>query len=235
MSVDRDALLFMAQVLDQTNRYSEMVDLMKRVVALNPVLSVNERNLLAVAYKNRLNIHRNGLRIMSAIGQHDDGTVTSWRVAQVAAVRSKVIDELNTLCLDFVNMIEQTLLPVTRDDESRMFFEKLRGDYYRYICETSTDDQLAQMTANARKAYEDAIEIGKATQSLATPGFLGLVLNYTVFLNEVVGSRVEATELAKKTYLEASTLIDNESEESYSEATMLLQILRDNITNWNEE
>jgi 14-3-3 protein epsilon len=225
----------MAQVLDQTNRYSEMVDLMKRVISLNPVLSVNERNLLAVAYKNLITVHRNGLRIMSAIGEHDDGTATNFRVSQIAEIRNKIVGELNSVCLDFIEMIGQTLLPVSPDDETRMFFEKLRGDYFRYICENSTGEQLVEMTANARKAYEDAIEIAKVAQSPASPGFLGLVLNYTVFLNEVVGSTVEATELAKKTYMESSALIDNVSEESYSEATMLLQILRDNIANWNEE
>jgi 14-3-3 protein epsilon len=229
---ERDNLLFIAQVLDQTNRNEEMVSLMKRVVDLNPVLSTDERNLLSVAYKNIVTIHRSGLRILSAVGDHDDGTATPWRIAQIAGIRERISSELKAACLDLINMVGGTLIPACSDDESRMFFEKLRADYYRYMCEATSGDDLTEITIQARKSYEDAIEIAKGALPPASPGYLGLVLDYTVFLFEVVRNRAEAIELAQKTYSECSSLVDSNSEEIYSEATILLQILREKITNW---
>ena len=51
-SVDRDTLIFNAKLAEQTERFEEMVAAMKQVAEMGVELSVEERNLLSVAYKN---------------------------------------------------------------------------------------------------------------------------------------------------------------------------------------
>lgn len=52
MSIDRDSMVYMAKLAEQAERFDEMVDHMKAVAKQTQELSVEERNLLSVAYKN---------------------------------------------------------------------------------------------------------------------------------------------------------------------------------------
>ena len=52
----RDDYLFMVQILDSTDRRQDMIDLMKKVIDLNPELNSEERNLLSMSYKNIIKI-----------------------------------------------------------------------------------------------------------------------------------------------------------------------------------
>jgi 14-3-3 protein epsilon len=56
MSTDRDSMVYMAKLAEQAERFDEMVEHMKAVAKQTQELSVEERNLLSVAYKNVLNI-----------------------------------------------------------------------------------------------------------------------------------------------------------------------------------
>ena len=50
-SMERDDLVFMAKVAEQSERYDDMVNFMKQVAEMEQGLTVEERNLLSVAYK----------------------------------------------------------------------------------------------------------------------------------------------------------------------------------------
>jgi len=52
---------------------TEMVDSMKRVACLDQELTVEERNLLSVAYKNVIGARRASWRIVSSIEQKEEG------------------------------------------------------------------------------------------------------------------------------------------------------------------
>jgi len=63
----REDLIFSARLAEQAERYDEMADAMKRVAQLNIQLTVEERNLLSVAYKNVVGSRRASLRIIKSI------------------------------------------------------------------------------------------------------------------------------------------------------------------------
>lgn len=231
---ERDMALYMAQILDQTDRHDDTVELMKRVVELNPQLNSEERNLLSAAYKNVIDIHRNGLRIFAAISEHKEGIASQNRVDQINKIRDQIIEELEKSCNELISIVTTKLLPIAQDAESRIFYEKLQADYYRYMCEAKTGEARDDCMQKAKECYESALEIAKKELNPARPSYLGLILNYTVFLQEIIGNKEEALSLAQKTYNECTPLVDDNSDNSYSEATMILQILRDNILNWTE-
>lgn len=52
-----------------------MVDAMKKVASLNVELTVEERNLLSVAYKNVIGARRASWRIISSIEQKEENKV----------------------------------------------------------------------------------------------------------------------------------------------------------------
>lgn len=64
---------------------------------------------------------------------------------------------------------------------------------------------------------------------------LGLALNYSVCLYEILGQQKDACELAKKSFDEAIAKLDTLDEASYKDSTLIMQLLRDNLTLWTQE
>ena len=67
MSRTREEHLYMAKITEQTERFEDMLDSMNKVVEANAELTVDERNLLSVAYKNTIGSRRTAWRALSSI------------------------------------------------------------------------------------------------------------------------------------------------------------------------
>ena len=63
----REEHLYMAKITEQTERFEDMLEAMNKVVHANPDLTVEERNLLSVAYKNTIGSRRTAWRALSSI------------------------------------------------------------------------------------------------------------------------------------------------------------------------
>ncbi|WJX25082.1 hypothetical protein P8452_14157 [Trifolium repens] len=68
----------------------EMVDAMKNVAKLDVELTVEERNLLSVAYKNVVGARRASWRILSSIEQKEEGKGNEANVNRIKEYRKKV-------------------------------------------------------------------------------------------------------------------------------------------------
>ena len=64
---------------------------------------------------------------------------------------------------------------------------------------------------------------------------LGLALNFSVFLYEVQQKNEEACTLAKGAFDDAIAELDTLDEESYKDSTLIMQLLRDNLTLWTSD
>merc|ERR1712038_345631 len=80
-----------------------------------------------------------------------------------------------------------------------------------------------------------ASEIGQTDLATTHPIRLGLALNFSVFYYEVLNSPEQACSLAKSAFDDAIQELDTLSEESYKDSTLIMQLLRDNLTLWTSE
>jgi 14-3-3 protein epsilon len=234
MSSEREVTLFLAQVLNLTDRYEEMVDAMKKVIALDAVLNCDERNLLSVAYKNITGSRRNALRIVTAIIEHEEGRGNQQRVEHLITYKSTLLSELEKYYGELIVLIDTSLLPAAKYGEDRVFYEKLKADYYRYLCEWTVDPKKTEYAKQAKQLYEHALEIAKGQLYPVRGTSLGLILNYSVFLYEITGQRQEAIQLAEKTYNEFRTRVDESSDDN-REGRLILGIMRDNVALWTQD
>ena len=137
--------IFMARVADQAEWYEDMVEILKQIcVDSTTELSLDVRNLLSVGFKNLIGSRRAAWRTVSAIEQNKKYEQYSARVAEYKA---KIEKELTKICEDIIANIKWIKAPDSA--ESKTFFEKMIGDYYRYIAECVKGDKLAEVTNNA--------------------------------------------------------------------------------------
>ena len=45
-----------------------------------------------------------------------------------------------TYSLFLQDLLDNTLIGAATDDDSKVFYHKMKGDYHRYLCEVETDD-----------------------------------------------------------------------------------------------
>ena len=89
---DRDDCVYQAKLAEQAERYDEMVDCMKRVAQSTDQkeLTVEERNLLSVAYKNVIGARRASWRIISSIEQKEESKNNEEKMAMIRNYKQMV-------------------------------------------------------------------------------------------------------------------------------------------------
>ncbi|XP_022981696.1 14-3-3 protein 7-like [Cucurbita maxima] len=232
MAKERELLVYYARLAEQAERYEEMVEEMKKVVKLNVELTVEERNLLSVGYRNVMGARRASWRILSSIEQKEITKHNEKNVERIIEYRHRVEDELSKICSDTLSNIDQHLLPSSSAGESTVFYHKMKGDYCRYLAEFKSGDERKQVAEQSLKAYEAASTIANSDLPPTHPIRLGLALNFSVFYYEILNSPERACHLAQIAFDEAIAELGSLNEDSYKDSSLILQLLRDNLTLW---
>ncbi|KAF8021405.1 hypothetical protein BT93_G1749 [Corymbia citriodora subsp. variegata] len=232
---EREAHVYMAKLAEQAERYDEMVECMKKVAKLDLDLTVEERNLLSVGYKNVIGARRASWRIMSSIEQKEESKGNDHNVKLVRDYRQKVEEELSKICKDILSIIDKHLIPSSNAGEATVFYYKMKGDYYRYLAEFKIDQERKEAAEQSLKGYEAASSTANTELPSTHPIRLGLALNFSVFYYEIMNSPERACHLAKQAFDEAIAELDTLSEESYKDSTLIMQLLRDNLTLWTSD
>ncbi|PWA22081.1 hypothetical protein CCH79_00010275, partial [Gambusia affinis] len=252
--VDREQLVQKARLAEQAERYDDMAAAMKSVspiqqqvgggmmvmmmvTELNEALSNEERNLLSVAYKNVVGARRSSWRVISSIEQKTSADGNEKKIEMVRAYREKIEKELEAVCQDVLNLLDNFLIKNCSDTqhESKVFYLKMKGDYYRYLAEVATGEKRATVVESSEKAYNEAHEISKEHMQPTHPIRLGLALNYSVFYYEIQNAPEQACHLAKTAFDDAIAELDTLNEDSYKDSTLIMQLLRDNLTLWTSD
>merc|ERR1712222_8147 len=99
----------------------------------------------------------------------------------------------------------------------------------------SDGDAKTKASENARVAYEDASKVAAQDLPVTHPIRLGLALNFSVFQYEVLSNPEEACKMARQAFEDAIAELDNVAEDSYKDSTLIMQLLRDNLTLWTSD
>jgi len=232
---ERGDNVYLAKNAEQAERFDEMVEAMKQVAHLNVELTVEERNLLSVAYKNVIGARRAAWRIISSIEQKEKTKDNESNVQKIKSYGAKIKNELNEISADVMRVLDEHLIPHATGEESKVFYYKMKGDYYRYKAEFTTDTERTEASQQSLKAYDEALNIASAQLATTNPIRLGLALNFSVFYFEILNEPQKACDLAKKAFDEAIAKLDDLTEDSYKDSTVIMQLLRDNLTLWTSE
>jgi len=229
--MDRDSLVYRAKLAEQAERFDEMVSDMKEVARQPQELTVEERNLLSVAYKNVIGSRRASWRVVTSIEQKGDAD----KMSIIKDYKAKIEEELVNVCNDILGIIEDSLIPNSSSEEAKVFYYKMKGDYHRYLSEFQTGATRKESASAALDAYQAASGVASADLPPTHPIRLGLALNFSVFYYEILNSPDRACHIAKQAFDDAIAELDTLSEESYKDSTLIMQLLRDNLTLWTSD
>ncbi|KAH3762075.1 14-3-3 protein [Pelomyxa schiedti] len=229
----REENVFMAKLAEQAERYDEMVKYMKIVAETAAELNPEERNLFSAAYKNVVGARRASWRIVSSVEQKEETRGNNPdNLRRIKEYREKVEQELSATCAEILSILDTTLIPKSTTPEGKVFYLKMKGDYYRYLAEYRVAAERKEAAANAMEAYKAASDIAKDLQPIH-PTRLGLALNFSVFYYEIMGSPEDACNLARKAFDDAIAELESlPGESSHKDSTLIMQLLRDNLSLW---
>jgi len=123
------------------------------------------------------------------------------------------------------------------DIEQAVFYLKMKGDYYRYMAEvepTVKADGVNTYGDMAIQSYNEANEVAEGLKE-THPTRLGLALNRSVCYYEIQKESQTACNVAKKAFDDAIQKLDTLNDETYKDSTLIMQLLRDNLTLWTSE
>jgi 14-3-3 protein epsilon len=179
-----------------------MVENMKVVASADVELTVEERNLLSVAYKNVIGARRASWRIVTSIEQKEESKGNESQVTLIKEYRQKIEAELAKICDDILEVLDDHLIKSAQSGESKVFYHKMKGDYHRYLAEFAIGDRRKGAADFSLEAYKAATEIAQTDLAPTHPIRLGLALNFSVYY-EILNSPDQACHLAKLAFDDA--------------------------------
>lgn len=129
-----------------------MVQFLREAVKLKAGgdFTVDERNLLSVGFKNLIGSQRGAIRTIGAIEQNPKYTKF---MDALADYKKQIETELYDLCKMIVNLVENDCMQVVNNEESKAFFYKMIGDYYRYVAESKDTATFNEVRDGALRGY----------------------------------------------------------------------------------
>ncbi|CAL1701034.1 unnamed protein product [Somion occarium] len=237
VTLSRLDCLYLARLAEQAERYQDVVDQIKSlIVSSQGQLTADERSLLSIAFKNITSNLRNAWRAVDSLEKRDDNTKRQLVLMQLEKKRIK--DELYGACKDVVDLMDNHLIPSASPGEEKVFYSKMKGDYYRYLAEFSKDEPGDQSAKLSLEAYKWAYKHALANLEPMHPTRLGLALNFAVYYHDIMDSPERACFLAKDAFDEAIAVISShvpKTGQTIEDSLMILQLLRDDMILWSGE
>ncbi len=256
----RSKYLYMAKIAEQAGRdddkqagrYDDMADYMHEVAKIakkeSKDLSLEERNLLSVAFKNAVNSRRASWKDISKVEDMERAKENKPGIEGSKEYKQVIEKELDYWCNKILDVLETNLIIDEQKLESnptmevnyanQVFYHKMKGDYHCYKAEYKQGDAKAEASQAAKDAYETGMKVAEFGLDVTHPIRLGLALNFSVFYYEVLDKPEDACKIARSAYEDAIVEFDtaSDSEESYFEDyELIIGLLRDNLILWTSD
>jgi 14-3-3 protein epsilon len=235
MSKGYEKNVYLSMLAEQCSRYEDMAQFLEELLkSRESDLTSDERNLLSIAYKSSVSSRRTAYRTILAYENKEKKKENSAFLPYILEYKKKIEQELTKMCSNIIETIESRLLKKATDPEAKVFYQKMKGDYYRYVAEFYQGDDRQKYVNGALDCYDLA---GQAANDLPKihPIVLGLYLNFSVFHYEIMNDHKTACRIAKET-LDAIDIanIDEENDEN-RDSMSIINLLRENLEMWRIE
>ena len=194
-------------------------------------LNKDEKNIFYKSFKNIINSKRSAWRSADYMEEKEKN---DERITMIKNYKEILEKDIYDVCKNVIALINNFLLTKTILDESKIFFLKMKADYYRYLSEFQSLIENKNYLDESEKNYKNAIELSQNI-SWINPTKLGLYLNYSVFYYENKKDTKKAIQIAKEAIKSAKKYSDKLKEQEDKDAEITIQTLKENINYWEQE
>ena len=202
---------------------------------MNPKLNMEERNILSAGYKNIISNKRFSWRYLQNLinKEQKDGHLVAAQYVEEIKVR--VEEEIKSICKDINILLDTHLIPNEESVEYKVFYLKMKGDYFRYLCEFLKEEDFQSCSKMAERNYKDGFDLSQKNLPISNTTRLGIALNYSVFLFETINNKEEACLIAKSSLDEGLLVLDDLEKNKQKDTILIIQLLMENLMLWNAE
>lgn len=225
-------IVYLAQIENSIGRSDKAIELMMKLADQKPQFDQNERQILVVTFKTAVDPIRETIRVLRIYPPSE----SSAEMAELFRKEAEAsVNELNEICKKGIDLVEKVLLPACGEPQGKAFLLKLQGDFYRYMVEFATDEELEKVKMEADSAYIKALVTCKESLSPANPTNLGVILNYAVFKYDSLKEMETAKNMIVEAIKEFQGTAENLSENAKKESLNIVNIMQKNLISWNPD
>ncbi|KAJ0520677.1 putative 14-3-3 protein [Helianthus annuus] len=114
--------VYMAKLAEQAERYKEMVELMEKVVKIVDSEELTEGIM----------------EVISSMEQKEESRGNENHVKLIKDYRATIETKLSKICDGILGLLGSHLVPSASSSEAKIFYLKMKGDYFRYLAEFKT-------------------------------------------------------------------------------------------------
>ena len=123
--------IYLARVAEKSDCHEDTIKIMEDLIKTKDNdLNLEERNILSSAYKNLVSSRRSALRSIIAVETKEKN---SKLISLITELKQTLEKELKDLCNNIIKIINEYLIRKAKENESKIFYLKMRGDYFRYL------------------------------------------------------------------------------------------------------
>ena len=223
--------IYLARVAEKADCHEDTIKIMEELIKTKENdLNLEERNILCSAYKNLVSSRRSAWRSINAVEIKEKNS-NSKLVQLITDLKLTLEKELKDLCNNILKILNEYLIRKAKDNESKIFYLKMKGDYFRYLSEFETDEKKTENIDNALNSYKEATELAEKLPT-THPTKLGLALNYSVFYYEILNDKQTAFKIASEIFDVGNNQLEKTEENQYKDSLAILQLLKENIEMW---
>jgi 14-3-3 protein epsilon len=230
----RDEYIYLAKLYEKAEKFEDMIFFINKFIEIDPKLSLSEKDLLSNSYRIVIKSKRSSHRILNEI-EKLELKKNSNNVKLISDIKYRVESEIKSICENIQSLIDKYLLPSVNDYESKVFFLKLKGDYYRYRSEVSINEEYSRCIFLADKSYNEALEISERHLPLSDQNRLGLILNFSIFYYECKKSKDDAVKLSQPIYNELKKIKQDLEKKQMRNSLLILELIKENLILWTNE
>ncbi|KAK8865158.1 hypothetical protein M9Y10_010692 [Tritrichomonas musculus] len=235
MTSDREIAVFMANIYYEIDQTEEFINCIKEVIRINPILSKKERNLFSNGYRKALKPLFIAIRIIDFEIKNNDN-INPLYLKYLKNYKSQLLNKLENLVKESVGLIDFNILPLISDNESIIFYEKMKASMYCYLVYSIPKEESTEYICKCKQSFEKSFDIAKINLSPKNDLYLHLIHKYTIFLYEKLEHKNEAIDLGSKAVKECFAAMNEEDEEIgciQNDLTVLM--IDDNVKIWKKE
>ena len=152
--------LALARIAERAKAHRDVIRILEKIARdCNIDLTSDMKDMFTNHCKEIITVQRDACDTIKNIMNNEDEYKNY--ALEIAQYRYRIVMELEANCNWIIAIIKAELYSRAKDDDAKVFYLKMMGDYYRYASEYLEGDKLEKVTEGALMYYHQANKTAK--------------------------------------------------------------------------